>query len=89
ESEEEIDEENTVGKKKIITIPLRFKPVDLPRGGYGGPRRGAGRVHDRSYRDDYQTSKAPNQQQGPSSQQTGEYKPDEQQQQQTRPYGGP
>ena len=60
ESGEENEEEQISGKKKIITIPLRFKPIDIPRGGpagsRGGPRRGgapaAGRYRDRPNRDD-------------------------------------
>jgi len=59
ESEEEAEEEQTSGKKKIITIPLRFKPIEIPRGGplgsRGGPRRGGGgggRFRDRPFRDD-------------------------------------
>jgi hypothetical protein len=39
ESIEEIEEEQISGKKKIITIPLHFKPIEMPRG-TGGPRGG-------------------------------------------------
>ncbi|CAF3162803.1 unnamed protein product [Rotaria sp. Silwood2] len=79
ESEEEVEEEHLSGKKKIITIPLRFKPIEIPRGSRGGQRRGAGRYQDRPYRDDQQRrSKSPSQQQLPSSQQAGEYQNDEQ-----------
>ena len=43
-SEDEGDEQ-LVGKKKIINIPLRFKPIETPRGSLGGRggRRGAPR----------------------------------------------
>ncbi|CAF1407567.1 unnamed protein product [Rotaria sp. Silwood1] len=78
ESEEDIEEENISGKKKIITIPLRFKPIEFPRGSRGGLRRGTSRYQDRPYRDDQRRSKSPSQQQLPSSQQTGEYHNDEQ-----------
>ncbi len=55
ESVEELEEEQISGKKKVITIPLRFKPIEIPRGGpagsRGGPRRGGsgggGRYRDR------------------------------------------
>lgn len=41
EEEEENDEEQQAsGKKKVINIPLYFKPIEMPR---GGPRRGTGR----------------------------------------------
>jgi hypothetical protein len=104
ESGEENEEERTSGKKRIITIPLHFKPIEIPRGGSagsrGGQRRGTGRFRDRPNRDDHQRSKSPSQQQSAPYQQTGEYQNDEQQpppqqqqqqqQQQSRPYrGGP
>jgi len=89
-SGEENEEEQISGKKKIITIPLRFKPIEIPRGGpagsRGGPRRGSGRYRDRPNRDDHQRSKSPSQQQPSSYQQTGEYQNDEKQQ--SRPYRG-
>ncbi len=57
ESGEE-NEEQITGKKKIITIPLHFKPIEIPRGGSagsrGGQRRGTGRYRDRPNRDDQQ-----------------------------------
>ena len=63
--EEEAEEEHTTGKKKIISIPLQFTPIDGPRGpagGFnsrGGPRRGGGvgRSRDRPGRDDQQQCK--------------------------------
>lgn len=47
------------GKKKIITIPLRFKPIEVPRGASGsrgGQRRGGTRF--RQNRDDQQRCKS-------------------------------
>jgi len=61
ESGDENEEEQIAAKKKVITIPLRFKPIEIPRGGpagsRGGPRRvgsggGGGRYRDRPNRDD-------------------------------------
>ncbi|CAF0966369.1 unnamed protein product [Adineta steineri] len=104
ESEEEGEEEQISGKKKVITIPLRFAPIDIPRGGpfgsRGGSRRGGGGAgrgqfrdrpyrEDRPYRDDQPRATSPSQQQSPVSQQAGEYQNDEQHQhQQSRPYRG-
>ena len=49
------NEEQASGKKKVITIPLRFKPIELPRGGpagsRGGPRRGGSGGGGGRYRD--------------------------------------
>ncbi len=60
-SGEENEEEQISGKKKVITIPLHFKPIEIPRGGpmgsRGGPRRGSGRFRDRPSRDDQQRCK--------------------------------
>jgi len=53
ESGEELEEEQISGKKKVITIPLRFKPIELQRGSAGsrgGQRRGGNRY--RSNRDE-------------------------------------
>ncbi len=70
ESIEELEEEQISGKKKVITIPLRFKPIELQRGSAGsrgGPRRGANRF--RPNRDEQPRSTSPNQgQQSPSAQ---------------------
>ncbi|CAF0779852.1 unnamed protein product [Rotaria sordida] len=78
ESEEEVEEEQISGKKKVITIPLRFKPIEISRGSRGGQRRGTGRYQDRPYRDDQRRSKSPSQQQLSLSQQAGEHQNDEQ-----------
>ena len=45
-----MEEEQISGKKKLITIPLRFKPIEIPRGS-GGPRGGQRRGGNR-YRTD-------------------------------------
>jgi hypothetical protein len=63
--EEETEEEQTSGRKRIISIPLQFKPIEGPRGpagsygSKGGSRRGGGggRYNDRPNRDDQQTCK--------------------------------
>ena len=51
-------------KKKVITIPLFFNSVDMPRGGAGGPRggprRGSGRPRDRPNRSDPSSRKSSN-----------------------------
>ncbi|CAF1017327.1 unnamed protein product [Rotaria sordida] len=74
ESGEELEEEHISGKKKIITIPLRFKPIELSRGSAGsrgGQRRGGNRF--RSNRDEQQRPTSPTQgQSSPSSQQFDE-----------------
>jgi len=62
------------GKKKLITIPLRFKPIEIPRGSggsRGGQRRGGGNRF-RPNRDDQQRSTSPNQGQPLSPQQYDE-----------------
>jgi hypothetical protein len=46
ESGEEVEEEHLSGKKKLISIPLRFKPIDIPRGSRGGQRRFRGNHSD-------------------------------------------
>lgn len=55
---EEEEDDQATGKKKVISIPLRFKPIETPRGprrgGSGGPGNAGGRYHDRPYRDDQQ-----------------------------------
>ncbi|UJR15415.1 hypothetical protein I4U23_002362 [Adineta vaga] len=66
ENESGDEEEHTSGKKKLIAIPLRFKPIEIPRGS-GGQRRGGGRF--RPNRDEQQRSTSPSQGQQPSSQQ--------------------
>jgi hypothetical protein len=52
----------------VITIPLRFKPIEISRGGSagsrGGPRRGGGRF--RPNRDEQQRSTSPSQGQNSS-----------------------
>ncbi|CAF1645097.1 unnamed protein product [Adineta ricciae] len=65
ESGEE-EEEHMIGKKKLISIPLRFKPIEIPRNS-GAQRRGGNRF--RSNRDEQQRSTSPSQGQQPSSQQ--------------------
>ncbi len=71
ESIEELEEEQISGKKKVITIPLRFKPIELQRGSANsrfGQRRGGNRY--RANRDEQPRSTSPNQgQPSPSSQQ--------------------
>ena len=71
ESGDEAEEEHASGKKKLITIPLRFKPIELSRGSAGsrgGQRRGGSRF--RPNRDDQQRSTSPSQgQNSPSTQQ--------------------
>ncbi|CAF4653906.1 unnamed protein product [Rotaria sp. Silwood1] len=71
ESGEELEEEHIGGKKKLITIPLRFKPIELSRGSAGsrgGQRRGGNRF--RPNRDEQPRSTSPTQgQSSPSSQQ--------------------
>lgn len=68
ESGEELEEEQISGKKKVITIPLRFKPIELQRGSANsrfGQRRGGNR-----YRADQGRSTSPNQgQASPATQQ--------------------
>lgn len=68
ESGDELEEEQASGKKKLIAIPLRFKPIDLPRGSANsrfGQRRGGNR-----YPADQGRSTSPNQgQPSPASQQ--------------------
>ncbi len=70
ESGEELEEEQAIGKKKLITIPLRFKPIELQRGSANsrfGQRRGGNRF--RTNRDEQPRSTSPSQgQQSPSSQ---------------------
>jgi len=67
ESGEELEEEQLSGKKKVITIPLRFKPIEIPRGSANsrfGQRRGGNR-----YVPDQQRPTSPSQdQRSPSSQ---------------------
>jgi len=78
EAEEEYEEEQA-GKKKIITIPLRFKPIDSQRGSggsRGGQRRGGNRY--RSNRDDQQPSTSPNQGQQQSSSSSSQQYDDQQ-----------
>ncbi|CAF2592826.1 unnamed protein product [Rotaria sp. Silwood2] len=74
ESGEEVEEEHLSGKKKVITIPLRFKPIELSRGSAGsrgGQRRGGNRF--RPNRDEQQRSTSPTQgQSSPASQQYDE-----------------
>lgn len=72
ESEEETDEQS-VGKKKLIQIPLFFKPIETPRGGSGGRggRRGGPRPQaERSAPPRDEQGQAPQQQTAPSSSQT-------------------
>lgn len=60
ESGDDLEEEQASGKKKLIAIPLRFKPIDLPRGSANsrfGQRRGGGN----RYRADQERSTSPNQ----------------------------
>ena len=59
ESSEEIEEEHSTGKKKYISIPLQFKPIETLRGppsSRGRQRRGGG-VRYPSNRDEQQTRK--------------------------------
>ena len=74
ESGDELEEEHLAGKKKLISIPLHFKPIEMPRGGggsRGGARRGGNpRYQDRPNRDEQAPATSPNQdQQGSSFQQ--------------------
>lgn len=60
ESGEDLEEEQMSGKKKVITIPLRFKPIELQRGSANsrfGQRRGGGN----RFRADQARSTSPNQ----------------------------
>lgn len=71
-SEDEGDEQ-VIGKKKIIQIPLRFKPIETPRGasaGRGG-RRGPRPPSDRPAPHDEQ-GQATQQQTAPAAQPTGD-----------------
>ena len=65
--DEDAEGEQTIGKKKVISIPLRFKPIEVPRGPAGsfGPRGGRGqrrgdggsRYQERTNRDEQGTGK--------------------------------
>jgi len=73
DSGEEVEEEHNSGKKKLISIPLRFKPIEMPRG-TGGQRRGGGRF--RPNRDEQPRSTSPSQGQpvSPSQQHDDSYR---------------
>lgn len=85
--DEDADEGQTIGKKKVISIPLRFKPIEVPRGpagsfgprGGGGQRRGGGggRYQERTNRDEQGTANTPNPRPTPASQPNSDYQNDE------------
>lgn len=63
ESGDEDEEEQLSGKKKLINIPLRFKPIEMPRRGGAG---GAGGNRYRTNRDEQPRSTSPSQEQAVS-----------------------